>query len=129
MFDRSRLFYILNGQEINRSFKRTPTRADIGNVLMKSIINRNAVGDIQITSQKCHYGYENSILVYRPISPQRFAFLILFLYVRVRAKPSVLCSGVPRERVWGSSNPSRNSEVLTKLSRIPSSVENTSVTE
>jgi hypothetical protein len=31
---------------------------------------------------------------------------------------------VPRG-VWGGSNPLRNSEVVTKLSRIPSSVENT----
>jgi hypothetical protein len=40
-----------------------------------------------------------------------------------------LHSGVPRGVVWGGgSNPSRNSEVLTKLSRMPSSVENTSIT-
>ena len=39
-------------------------------------------------------------------------------------------SGVPRVGGLGCSNPPppRNSEVLTKLSRIPSSVENTSVT-
>ena len=36
-------------------------------------------------------------------------------------------SGVPRG-VWVVQTPPRNSEVLTKLSRIPSSVENTSVT-
>jgi hypothetical protein len=33
-----------------------------------------------------------------------------------------------REGVLGGSNPPRSSEVLTKLSRIPSSVKNTSVT-
>jgi len=90
MRDRSRLFYILNGQEINRSFKCTPTRIDTRNVLTKSIIKRNAMDKIQITLQKCLYGYENNIIVYRPISPQRFAFLILFIYVRVGAKPSVM---------------------------------------
>jgi hypothetical protein len=36
-------------------------------------------------------------------------------------------SGVPMGVVWGVQTP-RNAEVLTKLSRIPSSVENTSVT-
>jgi hypothetical protein len=38
-----------------------------------------------------------------------------------------LSSGVPRGGLRGS-NPLRNSEVLTKLSRIPSSLQNTSVT-
>jgi hypothetical protein len=37
------------------------------------------------------------------------------------------CSGVPRGGL-GTFKPPRNSEILTKLSRIPSSVENTSVT-
>jgi hypothetical protein len=40
----------------------------------------------------------------------------------------VLLSGVPRGGGLGGETPSRNSEVLTTLSRIPSSVENTSVT-
>jgi hypothetical protein len=37
-------------------------------------------------------------------------------------------SGVPREGELEGLTPLRNSEVLTKLSQIPSSVENTSVT-
>jgi hypothetical protein len=42
---------------------------------------------------------------------------------------TVSCSDVPWEGVLRCSNlPSRNSEVLTKMSRIPSSMENTSVT-
>jgi hypothetical protein len=39
-----------------------------------------------------------------------------------------VCSGVPRGCVWGVQLPLRNSEVFTKQSRIPCSVENTSVT-
>jgi hypothetical protein len=39
----------------------------------------------------------------------------------------ILSRGIPRG-VWGVQTPPPNSEVLTKLSRIPSSVENTSLT-
>jgi len=90
MRDRLCVFCILNGQEINRSLRCTPTRIDTRNVLTKSVIKRKAMNKKQITLQKCHYGYENNIIVYRPISTQRFAFLILFMCVRVNAKPSVL---------------------------------------
>jgi hypothetical protein len=45
-------------------------------------------------------------------------------YVK-QAKSNIANSGVPRR---GVSNSPRNSEVLTKLSRIPSPVENISVT-
>ena len=50
--------------------------------------------EIQITIQKCHYGYENNIMVYWPISLQQFAFIVSFIYVRVNAKPSdlLMCS-------------------------------------
>jgi hypothetical protein len=42
---------------------------------------------------------------------------------------NILLSGVQRGRGgWGSNAPPRNSEILTKLSQIPISVENTSVT-
>jgi len=58
MRDRSRLFYILNGQEINRSFKCTPTRTDTRNVLTKSIIKLDVMDKIQITLQNFHHGYE-----------------------------------------------------------------------
>jgi hypothetical protein len=52
------------------------------------------------------------------------------VHYRIRKWPSPvpIVSGVPRG-VWGFQPPTpRNSEVLTKLSRIPSSVEKTSVT-
>jgi len=39
-----------------------------------------------------------------------------------------ITSGVQKGGVWSVQTPPRNSEVLTKLSRIPSSVENTSIT-
>jgi hypothetical protein len=45
------------------------------------------------------------------------------------ATVTLLRSGIPSGGVLGGSTPPpRNSEVLTRLSRIPSSVENTSVT-
>jgi len=98
MRDRSCVFCISNGQEINQYFKCTPTRTDARNVLTKSIIKRKAMDKSQIALQKCHYGYENNIIVCRPISTQRFVFLILFMCVRlnvnidVNVKPSVLLS-------------------------------------
>jgi hypothetical protein len=54
--------------------------------------------------------------------------LLLFLIFCVTLLSQAVNAVAYREGGLGGSNPPRNSEVLTKLSRIPCSVENTSVT-
>jgi hypothetical protein len=57
-----------------------------------------------------------------------FDFLFLRGQFRISLNTHVVISGVPRGGLGGSTPPPRNSKFLTKLRRIPSSVENKSVT-
>ena len=50
------------------------------------------------------------------------------IYIYIRERERAITVAVAYRGGFGGSKPHRNSEVLTKLSQIPSSVENTSVT-
>jgi hypothetical protein len=80
------------------------------------------------TLELCNFSFKtNPVSKYPWITNFKYQFIAGIQFLHTRTNSAV--SGVPRGVVWGGSNPPpRNSAVLTKLSRIPSSVENTSVT-